>query len=319
MQKRDIFVVGASSGSLPALRGLVGGLPPDFPGTLFVVMHIGPMSLLPEILARSGKVPTTAAENGTRYEPNHIYVAPPNRHLVIEDGQMKLSADPRENGHRPAVDALFRSAARALRSRVAGIVLSGALDDGSAGLFAIKSRHGVAIVQDPKEAPAPDMPLNAMRNVDVDYCLPLAAIPPLLVELVNGEAGETESGPGVGPIAEEKNEIVADPPPSETQISMVCPECDGPLYETKQGNLAHYQCNVGHAFSPLSLGAAHNEALERALWVAVRTLNERITLYRQMLRRERAPSEEALFRRLEESVKISEDDVKLLRQIIEHI
>ena len=320
MQRRDIAVVGASTGGVEALRIFVENLPADYPGTIFVTMHVGQVSLLPEILARSGKVPTSAAEDGVRYEPNHIYVAPPNRHLVINDGHMKLSAGAKENGHRPAVDALFRSAARELRSRVAGVVLSGALDDGAAGLFAVKSRNGLAIVQDPKEAAAPDMPLNAMKNVTVDYILPVAQIPSLLAELAHAEAGETEGGIEAGEMKLEKEELVSDPPSSLKQISMACPECDGPLYETAEGQLAHFQCNVGHAFSPLSLSATHGEALERALWVAVRTLNERITLHREMLRKnDRNAGQEALFRRLEESVKIAEQDVQLLRQIIERI
>ena len=319
MQKRDIAVVGASTGGVEALRLFVQNLPEDYPGTIFVVMHVGHVSLLPQILARSGAVPIVTAEDGMRYEPNRIYVAPPNRHLLIRDGQMKLSAGPRENSQRPAIDALFRSAARELRSRVAGVVLSGALDDGSAGLFAVKSRNGIAIVQDPKQAAAPDMPLNAMKNVSVDYVLPIAEIPPLLTRLARGEEGETENATEAGEMKLEKEDLVHEPPPSEKQISMACPDCEGPLYETAEGQLAHYQCNVGHAFSPLSLSAAHSEALERALWVAVRTLNERITLHRQMMKRERNSSQEALFRRLEESVKIAEQDVQLLRQIIERI
>jgi two-component system chemotaxis response regulator CheB len=186
-------------------------------------------------------------------------------------------------------------------------------------LFAVKSRNGVAIVQDPEEAAAPDMPLNAMKNVTVDYCLKIAEIAPLLAKLARGEAGETTAAVEAGEMELEKEDITSDPPPSTKQISMACPECSGPLYETKQGELAHFQCNVGHTFSPASLGAAHSEALERALWVAVRTLNERITLHREMLRRERNSGEEPLFVRLGESLKMAEHDVQLLRQIIERI
>jgi two-component system chemotaxis response regulator CheB len=183
----------------------------------------------------------------------------------------------------------------------------------------VKSRNGIAIVQDPKEAAAPDMPRNAMKNVTVDYCLPIAEIPPLLATLARGEAGAKEPAIDAGDTNPEKEGLVADPPSAERQISMACPECDGPLYESKDGHLAHFRCNVGHAYSPLSLSAKHGEALERALWVAVRTLNERITLHREMLKRDRNDGEDALFRRLAESVKIAEQDVQLLRQIIERI
>jgi two-component system chemotaxis response regulator CheB len=319
MEKRDIVVVGTSTGGVDALRQLIHALPEDFPGTIFSVMHIGEITLLPQILSRSTKIPVEAARHGLRYEPHHIYVAPSNRHLTLEDGHIKLSAGPRENGHRPGIDPLFRSAARELRSRVVGVVLSGALDDGSAGLFAVKARGGVAIVQDPQEAAAPDMPLNAIKNVRVDYCLPISEIAPLLGKLARGEAGETQSRVEAGEMEMEQEGIVKDPPPSEKQISMACPECEGPLYETAEGQLAHFRCNVGHAFSPLSLSRAHSEALERALWVAVRTLNERVTLHRQMLKRERNQGEEALFRRLEERLQTTEHDVQLLRQIIERL
>jgi two-component system chemotaxis response regulator CheB len=232
---------------------------------------------------------------------------------------MKLSAGPRENGHRPAVDALFRSAAREHRERVAGVILSGALDDGSAGLFAVKSRRGLAIVQDPQEAVAPDMPANAMHYVRVDHCLPVAEIPPLLAALAKEEtAAPGEAAQGEDMILD-KPPILSAPPPAARQISMTCPECNGPLYETTEGQLAHVQCNVGHVFSPLSLSEAHSQALERALWVAVRTLNERITLHREMMKRDRVAGEEELLRRLEGTVEIAEQDVQLLRQIIERI
>lgn len=145
-------------------------------------------------------------------------------------------------------------------------MLSGALDNGSAGLFGVKSRNGVAIVQDPKEAAAPDMPLNAMRNVEVDYCLPVAEIPPLLMQLARGEAGENESAVDAGELKLHADELVSDPPPSERQISMACPDCNGPLYETKEGELAHFQCNVGHAYSAVSFErCARRSAGARAL------------------------------------------------------
>jgi two-component system chemotaxis response regulator CheB len=185
--------------------------------------------------------------------------------------------------------------------------------------YSVKSRNGIAIVQDPAEATAPDMPRNAMRNVQVDYCLPLAEIAPLLVRLARGEDGSIQRPTQAEDMMMENQAIVQDPPPSETQISLACPECSGPIYEAKEGQLAHFQCNVGHAYSPLSLSAAHSEALERALWVAVRTLNERITLHREMLRRRRNEGEQELLQRLEQSVGTAEKDVELLRQIIERI
>lgn len=319
VERRDIVVIGASTGGIEALREVVQTLPPDFPGSIFVAMHIGPVSLLPEILARSTKIKTVAARHGDQIQPGRIYVAPPNRHLLLEDGHITLSAGPRENGHRPAIDPLFRSAAKNFRARVTGVILSGGLDDGSAGLFAVKARGGAAVVQNPDEAIAPDMPRNAMKNVAIDYCVPAAEVAAVLTSLARGEAdatieknGNMKTDPGTEPIS-------ADPPPAEQHIALACPECSGPLYEERAGDSATFRCNVQHKYSPLSLTAAHDEALERALWVAIRTLNERITLYHQMLRRERNEGEDLLFKRMEQSLQIVEQDVVLLRQIIERI
>lgn len=289
---RDIVVIGASAGGVEALQRLVHALPENYPGTIFVVLHVGPVSILPELLTRAGKVKAIAAENGVAYQPNHIYVAPPNRHLLIEDGVMKLDAGPRENSARPAIDPLFRSAARTFRSRLAGVILSGTLDDGAAGLFAVKARGGVAIVQDPLEAASPEMPVNAMRFVEVDCCAAVDEISRLLVKLASASAtpGETDL-----PLMNENEQelldhpkITKEPPPAEKRILLACPECNGALYEQKNGELAQFMCHVGHSYSPLSLSEAHKEALERALWTAVRSLNERVMMHRQFSRRQRA-------------------------------
>jgi two-component system chemotaxis response regulator CheB len=199
------------------------------------------------------------------------------------------------------------------------VILSGALDDGSAGLFAVKSRGGIAVVQDPADAIAAEMPQNAMKNVAVDYCLPLKEISAVLTGLARGEAGATIEGEKHMASNPETKLPLSDPPPAAQHIALACPECNGPLYEDREGPVSTFRCNVLHAYSPLSLSAAHDEALERALWVAIRTLNERITLYRQMLRRERNEGEQILFERMEESVQMAEQDVVLLRQIIERI
>lgn len=323
MAKCDIVVIGASAGGVQALQELVHGLPSDYPGTIFVVLHTGPGSILAEVLDRAGKIKAVTAQDNHPYAANRIYIAPPNRHLLIHDGVMKLDAGPRENGARPSIDPLFRSAARQFRSRVVGVILTGTLDDGSAGLFAVKARGGVAIVQDPAEALAPEMPLNAMRNVTPDHCVPVGKIAPLLVQLASGDAGggDVSSGAMNEEIKElvDPPELLTTPPPNERQIALVCPECGGALYEQKEGNLAHFICHVGHSFSAESLSEAHKEALERALWGAVRSLNERVMLHQQFARRERNAGEEALFRRFDESAAGAEREVKLLREIISRI
>jgi two-component system chemotaxis response regulator CheB len=323
MPKRDIVVVGASTGGVEALQQLVELLPEDYPGVVFIVMHTGPGSILPEILSRAGKIRAVSAENNVPYQGNRIYVAPPDRHLLINDGVIQLGAGPRENGSRPSIDPLFRSAARTHRERVVGVILTGKLDDGAAGLYAVKARGGLAVVQDPTEAAAPDMPLNAMRHLTVDHCLPLIGIAALLSKIASEEsASDAVSSQDM---KQERNDLVdgpelmKSPPPNETQISLSCPECNGSLYEQKEGEMAHFRCHIGHSFSPESLSEAHKEALERALWTAVRTLNERVTMHRQFLRRERNASEDALFRRFEESVKSAERDVELLHDIIARV
>src|SRR5437764_124346 len=176
MPSHDLVVVGTSTGGVEALCALVKDLPSDVAAAMLVVMHVGPTSFLSEILCRCG--PLEASE-GHDQEPIHrgrIYVAPPSFHMIVRDGRIALTREAHENRHRPAIDPLFRSAARVYRQRVVGIVLSGALDDGTAGLFAVKKRGGVTIVQDPADAVMPAMPLNALRHTDVDYCLPVSEI-----------------------------------------------------------------------------------------------------------------------------------------------
>ncbi len=192
MANRDIVVIGASAGGVESLRSLVRGLSPDLPAAVFVVMHVQPyaVSRLPEILARSCPLPVDHARDGDRIVPGRIYVAPPDRHLLLRPGRVELTRGPRENHTRPAVDPLFRSAARAYGRRVAGVVLSGALYDGAAGVLAVKTRGGAAVVQDPTEAAVDGMPRSALRLVEVDHVLPVAEIAPLLVRLARESVAE---------------------------------------------------------------------------------------------------------------------------------
>ena len=320
MTKRNIIVVGASAGGVEALCELNKHLPSELDASMFVVMHIGTETMLPQILSRCGTLPAVKAEDGKRYEHGCIYCAPPHCHLSIKDHMTILTRGPRENGHRPAIDVLFRSAARVHRSRVVGVVLSGGRDDGSAGLYAIKARGGVAIVQDPKEAVTPNMPKNALNMVDVDFCLPIREIAEVLVELASGKATDVTESPDGGNAIEDQATV--DRPTSEPpgdQIPLTCPECDGPLYAVKDGELALFQCFVGHRFSPESLSEEHTEALERALWTATRKLKERVVLHQNLLEQKRNKGEQELFKRLEESVTTARNDLKLLREILDRI
>jgi len=320
MTKRNIIVVGASAGGVEALCELFKNLSEHLNAATFVAMHVGADSVLPEILSRCGKLPAIPAANKKRYKRGCIYVAPPQHHLLIKNGVTLLSRGPRENGYRPAIDVLFRSAAREHRSKVIGIVLSGGRDDGSAGLFAIKSRGGIAIVQDPAEATAPNMPKSALNMVDVDFCLPVRQIADLLPNLVNGKATNITEISNGGVNMEEQgtvNQPTATPPGD--QIPLACPECNGPMFEIRDGELANYQCFVGHRFSPESLSDQHTDALERALWTAARTLKERIVLHERLAERKRNKGEEELLKRLEESVSAAKKDLQLLREILDRI
>jgi two-component system, chemotaxis family, protein-glutamate methylesterase/glutaminase len=215
---------------------------------------------------------------------------------------------------------LFRSAARVHRSNVVGVVLSGGRDDGSAGLFAIKARGGVAIVQDPAEAMTPNMPQNALNMVEVDFCLPVRQIANVLVQLANGKATNvTESSNGGVSMEDQARADHPTTEPPGDQIPLACPECNGPLYELKDGELAQFECFVGHRFSPASLGDEHTEALERALWTAIRKLKERVVVHQRLMEQKRNKGEQELFERVEESVTTARNDLKLLRDILDRI
>jgi two-component system chemotaxis response regulator CheB len=286
---RDIVVVGASAGGLPALRQLLGAFPGDLAASVFIVSHLSPdaPSLLPEILSKSGPLPVASPEDGTPIEPGRVYVAQPNRHLLIERGVVRVVRGPRENRHRPSVDALFRSAAWAYGPRVAGVVLSGYLDDGSAGLWAIKSCGGLAIVQDPADAIQPQMPQHAAMDIDVDYLLPVAEIGPLLVDLVRQPVEVAEIFHRPQGIKEEiefaKMERDITDIGSLGKLSpFTCPACRGALWELQNDDILRYRCHTGHAFSKESLLAEQSVGIEDALFAALRAVEEKATALRRL-------------------------------------
>lgn len=313
MPLHDLVVIGTSAGGVEALCALTRHLPRDLAAAVMVVMHIGSQSNLSEILSRCGAMSASAAVDGEPIERGRIVVAPPTRHLVVRDGHLVLTRGPRENRHRPAIDPLFRSAARVYRERVVGIVLSGGNnDDGSAGLFTIKSRGGITVVQDPKEAQAPWMPANALRNARVDHCLPVSKIARLLVKLAgHGKRKELHM-----PARKDGRSPLKD---KHREVPFSCPECNGPMFEVRQGKLLYFHCEVGHAFAPGALTEAHTEALERALWTAIRTLRERIAIQQRLSQMEEAEGRQKFADRLRGSVEQSAQDLVLLQDIIEHL
>jgi two-component system chemotaxis response regulator CheB len=249
-----------------------------------VVLHMNASvpSMLPNILQRQTRLRVAPAQDGVELESGTVYPAVADHHLLIDDGIMRLGRGPRENNFRPAVDPLFRTAAAAYRDRVIGIVVSGNLDDGTAGLVAIKRYGGVAIVQDPEEAPYPGMPSNALDVIgDVDHVLPAERIAAFLTELVGvtrQPGAHSASGKRIpNDIAIGGDEAVAEPegsPSNARESNFGCPACGGVLKEMQDGELVHYRCRVGHAFSEEALLSAQTENLETALWTALRALEE---------------------------------------------
>jgi two-component system chemotaxis response regulator CheB len=317
----DIIVLGASAGGVSALADIVSGLPRDLPAAVFVVLHLTRhgTSAMPAILSRAGALPAAHPRDGEPIRHGQIYVAPPDHHLVIEDGHIGLSRAPSENGHRPAVDVLFRTAAYYYRSRVVGVVLTGNLDDGTAGLAEIKSYGGIAVIQDPAEADYPGMPNSAAAHVAIDYTLPLAGIPPLLVNLAQPRVEAAEPPPGKEGDMDKKEELErgADREPG-IPSGFTCPDCGGALWESQVLDVVHFRCRTGHAFSPESLLAQQSDLLEGSLWAAVRALQENAALARRMERwmkqRSNPAGEQRYGRRATEAEAHAETIRKLLTQ-----
>ncbi|NJR80382.1 chemotaxis protein CheB [Sphingomonas corticis] len=289
MPTKDIIAIGSSAGGIDALTRLCAGLPADLPASVFIAQHISPTSrsVLPQLLARAGPLPASSPVDGQRFERGHIYVAPPDHHLLLREGRLLIRRGPYENRTRPAVNALFRSAAVAYGARVIGVVLTGLLDDGTEGLIAIKAAGGTSVVQDPDDAEWPSMPRNAVMRDHVDRVAPLAALPALLAELAASEAGptiplpsdyRTEDRIAAQEFAVTETEIETPGTPSH----LSCPDCGGVLNQIEAEHEVRFRCQVGHAFTPLGLADAQSEELERALSIAVRTHRDRLRLFEQM-------------------------------------
>lgn len=326
MPGHDIIVVGASAGGVEALSNLVGQLPEKLPASLFIVLHIpaqGP-SLMPDILSRAGPLPATHPVDGEEIRRGHIYVAPPDHHLFLEQGRMRVVRGPKENRHRPAIDPLFRSAAGAYGPHVVGVILTGSLDDGTAGLWAIKKRGGVAVVQDPNDALYPSMPSSALAHVQVDYRLLMTEMGATLVQLVNQPAPEE----GAYPVTEdmEQETLYAEMQDADTLASnerlgvpsaFSCPECGGVLWELHNGDLVRFRCRVGHAFSIESVLAAQTEQLEAALWTALKTLEESASLSKRMAQRAQSRGQDWLARSFQQQSHNAEQRAITIRQVLQ--
>jgi two-component system chemotaxis response regulator CheB len=271
-----IVAIGTSQGGVQALRVLVGGLPEDFPAPVLTVQHIGAQSLLPVILNNIGSLAAAFALENEPLIAGRIYVAPSDYHMLVNDGRIELTRGPRENWARPAVDPLFRSAALFYGPDAIGVVLSGRLNDGTAGLFEIKRFGGVAIVQTPHEAEAQDMPQSALDNVAVDYSLPVAEMPRLLQRLAK-ETSQERIPFTRGVRAMNHQEQKLDQPTAQT-----CPECGGAMREESLANLTRFRCHIGHVMTAEVLAATQLDLLENNISTVLRSLNERVALCRDL-------------------------------------
>lgn len=320
----DIVVIGASAGGIEALRTLLGELPPDLPASIFVVVHLSPQSpgVLPEILSRAGPLPAHLALDNAPFEHGHVYTAPPDRHLLLENEHMRLTTGPKENRARPAVDPLFRSAAYAYGPRVIGIILSGSLDDGTAGLWAVKDRGGIAIVQDPRDAMYRSMPQNALRYVRADYRLSAAEIGKLLPELVCQPCTE-QGGSPVPESMKIETRIALQDDALEAGVQKLgplspftCPECHGVLIQMKEGTNVRFRCHTGHAYSIESLLEGVNQSIDDTLWTAVRTLEERLMLLQHLEQHAQEIHNHDYAQLLDRQALATQDRVQILRQLV---
>lgn len=291
-------MVGGSAGSIGPLKGILSALPTDFPASILIVLHMAEdfPGCLDENLSRWCSLPISHPADREPIQRGHIYVARPGFHLTIEDGAMRMLRGPRENRHRPAIDPLFRTAARTYGSRVIGVVLSGQDDDGSAGLYAVKQRGGIAIVQDPRDAEFAVMPGGALAYATPHYILRTQDIAPNLVKLVHADKDETVMStinPNPENSKKEAGRVTGGPPDAnrETVYSdqgegnpsvFACPECGGVLWELKDKDLIRFRCRVGHSYSLQSLAREMPQSSETALWAAMRALEEKAAMQRRV-------------------------------------
>ncbi len=286
-------------GGVEALRTIFARLRGGFDAAIVIVLHrSGGVSVLPAILEYQSGLPVVEAQDGARLEAGHVYVAPPGLHTRVDKARLEVAIGPQENGYRPSIDVLFRSAARCWGERAIGVVLSGALDCGAAGLVDIKEHGGIAIVQDPKSALNPQMPASALDVVRADHVVPPEAIGPLLERLVAKR------------VPRRHDHALA---PRETLSSFVCPDCNGPIWSTEDHM---YRCRVGHRFSADAFFKQKEKRLESALWEALNIMQERIDVCRRMAARARENGHARVAERYDARARDTEENAAILRDLV---
>ena len=317
-------MVGASAGGVEALRAVVHELPQNLAATVFVVLHLPPSgtSVLPRILRRAGTLPAVHASNGAIFERGCIYIAPPDQHMRFLDGAVTLDRGPRENGHRPAVDPMFRSAAKAFGGRVIGVVLSGVLDDGAEGLVSVKEAGGATLVQSASDAMYPTMPAAAIEAVgEPDVVGTASELAAAIVELTKQPPPGPVPAAQPDPSVEEETFIeversVSEQPRAGRPSGYTCPECHGVLWETHEGLVMRYRCRTGHEFSPETLVIEQHEHVERALWAALRALEEKAAMLRRLSTRFKERDQRRTAVRLERKATAILEEAVTIRSIL---
>lgn len=321
--KPNIVVVGASAGGFQALKSLFSELPGNLEASFFVVLHIAPDSTshLASLLNKASSLAIKNPEDGEKIQPGHVYIAPPDRHLLVKDDFIRLYRGPGENRHRPAIDPLFRSAAVTYNRQVLGVILSGLLDDGSSGLLAVKHCGGITMVQDPNDAQYPDMPRNAIAAVEtVDYQLPLQDMASAIAQIIqkpnNRNLDIPDSVKTETAIAERIMSDVSGTKTLGSLIPMGCPDCGGPLWQIDVDSVQRYRCHVGHGFTAKTLLNSQDEALEQALWAAMRMMEERSRLAFSMAEDEKRRGREKSATVYHERAQESHAHAQVLRKLL---
>lgn len=313
-----VIAIGTSAGGVDALKRLAQSLGDDFAAPVLIVMHVGQRSLLPQILSSAGPLPACHAEHGQPLEPGRIYIAPPDRHMLVHDHHILLRRGPHENLSRPAIEPLFRTLACSYGPAAIGVVLTGGMDDGTAGLDAIARCGGTTVVQDPADAIAPEMPRSALRHVRVDHCVALDALGSLLTRL----STQPPSPPRDIPLDIKLEAAVAAQeyvqggaaPPHGVLSPFICPHCQGPLWEIAEHPPVRYRCHTGHSLTVDAMLKAQADEAEGLLWTLLRSHQQRAALVRTMAERGRGTAQaEHLLRRAEEYGR----DADMIRSMIE--
>lgn len=331
MAQHDLIVIGGSAGGVEALSTLVAGLPVDLQAAVCVVIHLHPYSRggLANVISRIGPLPVEAATDGTVLKRGTIYVAVPDRHmLLLTDGdelRIRLVRGPRENRNRPAIDPLFRSAALAVGARTIGVVLSGALDDGTAGLWSIRDAGGITVVQDPADALVASMPRSALEEAGADHVAPARELGALLGRLARQpSASRGENPDDVDVLANEvalaaiDEDVHRSPERDGVPSRFACPDCGGVLWDVSEGGPLRFRCETGHAYSPASLDEQQMQTIEEALWAALRAVEDRQALARTRAERATARGMDAFAARFTVQAEAAEQHGAVLRHLLRH-